>query len=212
MKRKRLDSKPVDVSSNSPSKHTSTFVDGGKTKKLKIDDMSTIVESTCNEESILNDTNNMSKKSRSLRPRKKKNSVGRTLKKSKRIANLSKVEYVESPISQNTRTPTFVQDTPSPIKRSKHCSNNDKTTVCSDSVVETSSNLAVVVSPVNHATVQPRVAALIEQLKLSSQKQMSKDPGPMSKPLDDVKATLFPTAEEAEDSPLKISNTRYIYI
>lgn len=201
VKRKRLDSKPANVSSISPSKHTSTFVDGGRTKKLKIDDMSTIVESTCNEESILDDTNT-SKTSRSLRPRKKKNSVARPLKKSKRLANLSKISYKES------ESPNFVKNTPSPSGRSQiYTSSSSNTIICSDSVIEASPNLTVAVSPINNHVVQPRVAALIEQLKMSSQKQASKDVQ-MSKPLDDIKTTLFSTAEVIEDSPLKIDSSR----
>ena len=162
MKRKRPDVVKANEASDAelPMKLASTFMDGGKTKKLKIDDMSAIVEdidSTLNDPSMLNATNNNTEigSKRQLRTRKKKATV-QPIKRSKRLANkTSDVSYLESP---NTATKNKIVDTKNEVTTAKEAPSSSPKTLTS----------TMKTSPVTQ--VQPKIAVLIEKLQMSTQK------------------------------------------
>ena len=173
---------------SSPSKCSSTFVDEADNKKFKIDDMSTIVE--VSDVSSLNDTQNTSK--RKLRSRKKK-SVPRAIKKSKRIVS-QRANNLNKSLENHKELSSVVLDTPSPIVADVFNSEK-KSLVVNESIS--------IISPINHQ-VQPHVAAVIEQLKMSAQKAPNtksvSTPNNSTAKLDDLKISLFGDKQSADDS------------
>lgn len=165
----------------SPAKCSSTFMEEAESKKLKIDDMSTIIEAN----DTLNDTQ------RTLRPRKKK-SAPRPLTKSKRIMK-TRASNLKKSIENRS---LVVLDTPSPeinkkstIKKSENTVINDTITSPLKSTKKTDSALKDLSPTKNY--VQPHVASIIEQLKLSTQKSAKTNIQPTSNVLDELKTTLF---------------------
>jgi len=137
--------------------HASTFVDGSISKKLKIDDISKIDEESLPQNSELNE----SKRSSRLRNRKKKSSL--PVRKSKRNTAQQKNSIIDSSFKIPKQCESIiVKDTPSPQLGAKQ-------SVCSPFSPNVLESSRVSVHDVSH-TVQPRVAALIEQLKNSTQK------------------------------------------
>lgn len=174
---------------SSPTKCSSTFVNEADNKKFKIDDMSTIVENS--DVSLLNDTQNTSK--RTLRPRQKK-SAPRALKKSKRIVNQRANNSNKSLENQRELSSAIVLDTPSPVVTDVFITEK-KSLVINESISS--------ISPINQQ-VQPHVAAVIQQLKMSAQKasitKSVSTPNNSTAKLDDLKITLFGDKQSAGDS------------
>lgn len=161
MKRKRPDVAKANEKgySGCDDKHASTFVDGCKTKKLKIDDMSAIAENTLANSTTLDSAEkSMNRTFRQLRARKKKIST-QPVKRSRRLAAKGDISYAESPI---------VIDTPEQHGKTLTMSlvvDNSTIVMHSPSPTHTVEKI----SPVSH--VQPKVAALIEKLHLTAQKK-----------------------------------------
>lgn len=159
-------------------------MDESENKKIKIDDMSTIVETTDVSVVLLDDTQNTS--TRSLRPRKKK-SAARPVKKSKRI-NKQRASNLNKSL-ENKKSFFIVEETPSPIASNSTLDADQQSTVINETISK--------ISPINHP-VQPHVASIIEQLKKSTHKPSIKTS--VSTPvnlLDDVKISLFGHAPDA---------------
>lgn len=208
MKRKRPNIKKANESESvSPDKHASTFVDGCKTKKLKID-MSAIVENgVIAEDSVLEESNASTLKyPLRSKPSKKKKTSTQPVKRSKRLAAKSSCNsFIESPMdleSNSTRLSpkksrtVVIEDTPSPGEGTMMY-NKSAFVASQNTIISPTSN--TVISPVPH-NVQPRVAAIIEQLKLTAQKSNKKEISPKSplEVMDEVRMELFVNESEGK--------------